>query len=61
MSTNDRRENDEFDKSAKNDEERGVDNSIGEERTTNNKFDEMSITNDKDCRGERLTRQQKCL
>ena len=51
MSTNDRRENDdEFDKSAKNDsinEERGVDNSIGEEGTTNNKFDEVSITNDK--------------
>ena len=46
MSTNDRRENDEFDKSAKNHEERGVD-TIGEESTTNNKFDEMSITNDK--------------
>ena len=41
---------DEFDKSAKNDfinEERGVDNSIGEETTTNNKFDEESIKNGK--------------
>ena len=37
-------------KSAKNDfinEECGVDNSIGEEGTTNNKFDEVSITSDK--------------
>ena len=36
--------------SAKNDfinEERGVDNSIGDESTTHNKFDEESITNDK--------------
>ena len=51
MTTNDRCENDdEFDKSAKNDsinEERGVDNSIGDEGTTNIKFDEVSITNDK--------------
>ena len=51
MSTNDRRENDEFDKER---QERlhqrgacGVDTSIGEEGTTNNKFDEVSITNDK--------------
>ena len=45
-----RESDDEFDKSAKNDfinEERGVDNSIGKEGTTNNKFDEVSITNDK--------------
>ena len=45
-----RESDDEFDKSAKNDfinEERGVDNSIGKEGPTNNKFDEVSITNDK--------------
>ena len=44
-----RESDDEFDKSAKNDfinEERGVDNSIGKEGTTNNNFDEVSITND---------------
>ena len=37
-------------KSAQNDfinEERGVDNSIGQESTTNSKFDEESVTNDK--------------
>ena len=45
-----RESDDEFDKSAKNDfinKERGVDNSIGKEGTTNNRFDEVSITNDK--------------
>ena len=45
-----RESDDEFDKSAKNDfinQERGVDNSICKEGTTNNKFDEVSVTNDK--------------
>ena len=45
-----RESDDEFDKSAKNDfinQERGVDNSIGKEGTTNNKFDEVSTKNDK--------------
>ena len=45
-----RESDDEFDKSAKNDfinQERGVDNYIGKEDTTNNKFDEVSIKKDK--------------
>ena len=49
-------------KGAKNDfinEDRGVDNSIGEEGTTNNKFDEVSITNDKIVE-ERASRAIKC-